>query len=69
MSTFKKNSPTCGDMEESLRIISLPPLSWAVTILRTGGSVVRNCDMIFLDKREGVGGIVGSKNERLERLI
>jgi len=66
---FEEVSSTCVDMEESLRIISLPLLSWAVTILRTGDSVVRDCDMVFLDKIEGVDGVMGSKNERLERQI
>jgi len=66
---FVKNVSTCTGMEELLRMISLPLVSWAVTILRTGGSIVWNCDMIFLDKVEGVDRAVGSKNERLERQI
>ena len=61
-SVFERVASTCAGMEESLRIISLPLRSWAVTILRTGGSVVRDCDMIFLNKREGMGEMVGSKN-------
>lgn len=46
-SVLERVVSTCVDMEESLRMISLPLQSWAVTILRTGGSVVRDCDMIF----------------------
>ena len=33
-------------------MISLPQRSWAVTILRTEGSVVWGCGMVFLDKRD-----------------
>ena len=49
-------------MEVSLRIISLPLLSWAVTILRMEGSVVWDWDMVLFDESEVVG-TVGSKTK------
>lgn len=42
-------------MEVSLRMISLPLLSWAVTILRMEGSVVWDWDMVLLDEGEQLG--------------
>lgn len=63
-SSFAKNWSTCEGREESLRIISLPLLSWAVTTLRTGGSVVWDCGMIRLD--EGGGGGTKPKDRRDE---
>ena len=46
-------------------MISLPLLSWAVTILRTGGSVVWNCDMVIWTRVKSLGvgqGKVGETN-------
>ena len=61
VSVLKRVVSTCVGMEESLRMISLPLQSWAVTILRTGGSVVRDCDMVFVNKRGGMGEMGGRR--------